>query len=315
MIPAVVGLSGANTFLKDLSTAEVCEGTLPSVFRILVYHPLNGTLVGIGSGFFIRPDGTALTACHVIIPQHKLKVKLDNGKELEAKFLAGHHPTDIGLIKVHTQDLVIPVKVGNSDQLKRGEQVIHIGNTMFSDSNDIDVGYVNKLDDDTPEWLKSQLKGDMAPPESGLSFIKTTGSVRPGFSGGPLVNMKGEVVGLISRVFVQMHQTGPEHEGASIPINFVETIIKQLEERGQVERPYIGCSFMKVEGGLGILKVQPGSPAEASGLKVGDVLLAVNNKKMKHPEDFFKVIGYQKGVEFKLEVLRSQKTINLTISA
>ena len=98
--------------------------------------------------------------------------------------------------------LIRPVEMGDSSLLRRGEQVLHIGNTMFSDSNDIDVGYVKKLEDDTPQWLKLHTSGDLAPPESGLNFIKTTGSVRPGFSGGPLVNMKGEVVGLISRVFV-----------------------------------------------------------------------------------------------------------------
>ena len=299
---------------RQLSTADVCDKVLPSVFRIILYHPQSSnTIIGIGSAFFIKRDGTALTAYHVLTQNARAVARLESGEELEIEKIKGHSLTDIALIKVKVKKPVPVIELGDSNNVRRGEQVMHIGNTVFSDSNDIDVGYVNKLQDDTPDCLKQYIQGDPAPPDSGLNFIKTSGSVRPGFSGGPLVNMYGQAVGLISRCYVQMHPTGVQNEGASIPINFVKSIVKQLEISGKVERPYVGLSFTPHDPGLGVVKVQPGSPAEKAGLKVGDIILEANGKLMRTPEDFYKAVGYTIGVVLNVKALRDKQYIEVII--
>ena len=95
----------------------------------------------------------------------------------------------------------------------------HFGNTIFGTTTEIDVGYINKLREDTPSWLEIQQSENLQSFKSGIQYIMTSGSVRPGFSGGPLVNMKGEVVGLIARLYVRGEGHSLEHEGASIPID------------------------------------------------------------------------------------------------
>mmetsp|Transcript_34716 Transcript_34716/g.61072 ORF Transcript_34716/g.61072 Transcript_34716/m.61072 type:complete len:317 (-) Transcript_34716:20-970(-) len=293
-----------------LSTADACERSLPAVFRILVSQ--GGRQVGLGSGFFIKPDGTALTAYHVLKPGAVLEARLDNGRTYQIKPPLGHAKTDIALIKVSVTEPVPYIPLGDSDKLRRGEQVIHIGSSIYSDTSEIEVGYVNKLKDDTPPWLKDFVAGDIAPKDSGLTFIKTTGAPRPGFSGGPLINLEGQAVGLISRVFVQMHQTGLQQEGACIPSNFVKAIIDQLEG-GKVERPYLGFSFTDTSTGLAVLKVQKGSPAEVSGLQVGDIISEANGNKLRVPEDLFQTIGYRNGVELDFTVKREGKTHDIKV--
>lgn len=312
-ISIAVYLNSSQVFLDNRNTtADVCEKVLPGVFRILIVDPRTNALVGVGSGFFIKPDGTALTASHVLAPGFKYIAKLDNGEEHEAHVYKEHKLTDIALVKVNTDSKVPVIPLGDSSVLRRGEQVIHIGSSLYSKSNDIDIGYINKVKDDTPSY--SVILGDKPKPESGLDFIMTTGSVRPGFSGGPLVNMDGQVVGLISRIQVMGHQAGTEIEGKSIPINFVKNVIKQLEISGKVERPYIGLSFTPSLPGLAIVRVQPGSPAEKAGLKVGDILVTADNQEMNTPDDFYRVIGYKIGIVLKVTVVRDKETLNLKIS-
>jgi serine protease Do len=292
------------------STADSCERALPAVFRVLVSQ--GGKQVGIGSGFFIRPDGTALTAYHVLKPGAELEARLDNGEVMRITSTLGHAKTDIALLKVKVPGPVPFITLGDSDMLRRGEQVIHIGNSIYSETSDIEVGYINKLRDDTPAWLKAYTKGDLAPKDSGLTFIRTTGAPKPGFSGGPLLNLAGEAVGLISRLFVKMDQFGMQQEGACIPSNFIKTIIDQLEGKGSVARPYLGFSFTDTNSGLAVLKVQKGSPAERSGIQVGDILTEANSIKLATPEDLYQVIGYKSGY-LNLKVKREGKAMDSRI--
>jgi len=122
--------------------------------------PRSEDITGIGSGFFIRPDGTALTAFHVIVPHSKLIAKLDNGDEFPVTWVNGHRDTDIALIRVTGMKNNPHLELGNSDLVRRGDQVLHVGNTMHSDTTDIEFGYVNKLKDDTPLWLQPYIQGD-----------------------------------------------------------------------------------------------------------------------------------------------------------
>lgn len=138
------------THQHTLTTADICEKVLPSVFRIMVSSPKSNRLVGLGAGFFIKPDGTAITAYHVLGPQYLLTAKLDNCDELDCKLLHYHKQTDIALIKVNVNREVACVELGDSDKLRRGQGVIHMGATYTSNFNDFDIGWVNRLNIQTP---------------------------------------------------------------------------------------------------------------------------------------------------------------------
>lgn len=296
---------------RFLSTADVCERMLPSVFRIVLVDSVTGKYAGVGSGFCIRPDGTSLTAYHVINNSAQLLAKFDNGERCPVEVLKGDEGTDIALIKVTPRP---PAKLGTSSILRRGEQVIHFGNTLASDTVDIDVGYINKTRDDIPAWMRQYVQGDVTKPTSGLTFILTQGSARPGFSGGPLVNMNAEVIGLISRMYMHFDGSVMHHEGASIPIDFVMQVVESLEKHGRLEKPYVGISFKPIEQGLALLVVQPGSPAARGGLQVGDLVLEMNGTKMVTQEDFYHVLGYREHVELKMKVQRGRRVLEVVVS-
>ncbi|CAG9323104.1 unnamed protein product [Blepharisma stoltei] len=179
-----------------------------------------------------------------------------------------------------------------------------MGATYRSDHNDFDIGWVNRVKVETPPWLDSYLPSDISPSDSGLSFIKTTGFMRSGYSGGPLVNLDGKVVGLTTKVFVETHKTGPEVEGASIPINFVKTIIDQLETKGKVERPFIGLSFVPTSMGLVVTHVQNDTPAQKAGIQPGDILIYAENTPLQNAEDLYRVIGFQLGSTIQVKAQR-----------
>ena len=297
----------------QLSTADVCQKVLPAIFRIISDDPYTGVIKGIGSGFFIKKDGTGLTAHHVLEKKGNYRAKLDSGEEFSMKIINYHPLSDIALVQVNVPHAVPFLTLGNSDSNRRGEQILHFGNTLYGTTTEIDVGYINKVKDDTPKWLEIQMSENLQSSKSGIQYILTTGYVRPGFSGGPLVNMKGEVIGLISRLYIRNNSNFIEHEGASVPINIVKDVVKQMELAGHVKKPYIGMSFTPNNTGLVVLKIQPESPAEKAGIQIGDVILTVNGKKIDSPEDFITEIGFHIGVILNCRVLRGNQEINVKV--
>lgn len=293
------------------STADICEKVLPSVFRIISLNPHTKELQGLGSGFFIKKDGTGLTAHHVLSSSNSFIAKLNNGEEYPLQVLNSHSLSDIALVKVKVPKSVPFLVLGKSEHLRRGEQVIHFGNTLLSTTTDIDIGYINKLKEDSPAWIDLQRSEGID--TSGISYIMTSGCVRPGFSGGPLVNMNGEVVGLISRLYIRNQHPVIISEGASIPIDYVKAVVKQMEISGDVKKPYFGFTFTTGNPGLLVLKVQTGSPAEKAGMKIGDLLVRANGRDIAGPEDLYAEAGFQIGVVIQFQAIRDEKNISLTV--
>ena len=294
------------------STADICEKILPSVFRIMSINPQTQALHGIGSGFFIKRDGTGLTASHVLSSKNSFIAKLDSGEECPLKILHTHDLSDIALVKVQVRGPVPFLTLGDSDKNRRGEQVIHFGNALTGTTTEIDIGYISKLTEDIPPSVQMRKpEGDIS---AGIRYIMTNGYVRPGFSGGPLVNMKGEVVGLISRLYIKSQEPITVFEGASIPINYVKDVVKQMEISGEVKRPYLGLSFTSGNPGLIVVKVQPGSPAQKAGVRVGDFIVKANGREVNTPEDLFGEIGFQIGIALELLIVRGDEKISLKVS-
>jgi len=174
----------------------------------------------LGSGFIIDKDGYILTNNHVIERADKIKVTLGNGKEYDAKVIGIDQKTDIALIKIESKEELPIVRIGDSDMLEVGEWVVAIGNP-FGVGQSVTAGIVS---------AKGRVIG--AGPYD--DFIQTDASINPGNSGGPLINTKGEVIGINTAIFTAGGTAGNIGIGFAIPINVVKPVLKELKEKGVV---------------------------------------------------------------------------------
>jgi serine protease Do len=249
-----------------------------------------GPGLGLGSGFIISKDGYVLTNAHVVAGNGEVTVRLADAKrEFKAKVIGADERTDIALIKIEAKDLPT-VKLGKSSNLQPGEWVAAIG-SPFGFENTITAGIVSAT-------------GRSLPAETYVPFIQTDVAVNPGNSGGPLINLAGEVVGVNSMIY---SQTGG-YMGVSfaIPIEVALDVSKQLQAEGKVTRGRLGVriqpmtkelaqSFrLKEPNGALIASVDPGSPADKAGLKPGDVVLAFNGKPIDDPNKLPRLVAETK---------------------
>jgi len=260
--------------------------------------------VGLGSGFIISPDGYILTNGHVVADSDDVTVRLSDAKrEFKAKVVGVDRRTDVALIKVDAHDLPV-AKLGTSSQVEPGQWVAAIG-SPFGFDNTITAGIVSATRRALPD-------------ESFVPFIQTDVAVNPGNSGGPLINLKGEVVGINSVIY---SRTGG-YMGVSfaIPIDVALDVAKQLQATGKVTRGRLGVGIQsltkelaqsfKLDQPVGavITNVEKGSPADKAGLKAGDVILSYNGKKIEDPNELPRLVAATKpGEKAKLEVWRNGK--------
>lgn len=264
---------------------------------------------GTGSGFIISADGLILTNHHVVQSADEITVKLTDGREFKGKVLGSDAKTDIAVVRIDAKNLPV-LKMGNSDNLKVGEWVAAIG-SPFGLDNSVTAGIVSA----TSRKL---------PAETYVPFIQTDVAVNPGNSGGPLFNLRGEVVGINSQIF----STSGGYMGLSfaIPINLAMQIKDQLVKTGKVTRGMIGVVIQSVtpelaesfgmekpEGAI-VSEIMKDGPAAKSGLKVGDVITAVDGKEVMSSADMPMIISsITPGSNAKLSVLRDGKSQTITV--
>ena len=259
---------------------------------------------GLGSGFIISQNGYILTNNHVVQGADKITVRLHDGREFKAKIIGTDPNTDVALIKINADNLPV-LPLGDSDKLEVGEWVMAIGNP-FGLSYTLTVGVVS---------AKGRSNVGITDYED---FIQTDAAINPGNSGGPLINIKGEAVGINTAIFTR--SGGYMGIGFAIPINMVKSIEKQLIEKGEVTRGYLGVmiqnltpdlreSFgLKENEGVLISDVIEGSPAEKAGLKRGDVVIQFNGKKVKDVSEFRNMVALTPpGTKVKILVMRNGK--------
>lgn len=310
-VGVVFALRGPVLMASDQwNAADVCEQVLPAVFRIVSAGDASGDM---GTGFFIKADGTGITAAHVVSRGGSFVAKLDSGLEYPMKVVSMHELSDLALVKVQGPGGFTFLKWADSDKARRGEQIIHFGNPGTRTTTEIDIGYIDTVYDGRPNEVRTLNAGRGHIQNTGIQYIMTKGYVKPGFSGGPLVNMKGEVLGVITKLFLQEQVANVEHEGVSIPSNLAKGVIKQFELSGSVKRPYIGLSFVQNNPGLAVVKVQKGSPAEKAGVAIGDVVLSANGKSVDTNEDILTVIGFNLGIVLDLKVNRNNSIVNIKV--
>ncbi|MEA3415546.1 MAG: DegQ family serine endoprotease [Thermodesulfobacteriota bacterium] len=264
----------------------------------------------LGSGFIIDKNGYIVTNNHVVENADKIKVKLKNGKEFDATIVGRDPNTDLALIKIKSRQNLRSARFGNSDLLKVGQWVMAIG-SPFGLEHTVTAGIVSA-------------KGRVIGSGPYDDFIQTDASINPGNSGGPLVNMKGEVVGINTAIIA-----GGQGIGFAIPINLVKRVIEQLKQSGEVTRGWLGVAIqdlseelaeyygIKDKNGVFVVEVFPGDPADEAGIKPNDIILEVNNKKVKTGRDLTTTIantGVGESVRIKLLRNGIKKTVKVKIA-
>ncbi|HWH38411.1 MAG TPA: DegQ family serine endoprotease [Usitatibacter sp.] len=269
---------------------------------------------GLGSGFIVSQDGYIVTNAHVVENAEEITVRLSDKREFKAKLIGADTRSDVAVVKVEATGLPM-MKIGDTSRLRVGEWVIAIG-SPFGFANTVTAGIVSAKS-------RENLSGD--PNLDAVPFIQTDVAVNPGNSGGPLLNMRGEVVGINSQIF---SRTGA-FAGISfaIPIDYAYNVADQLIKTGHVTRGRIGVGIQNVSkdlaDSLGLAKaqgaavsnVEENSPAAKAGLEVGDVITKIDGHPVEGSADLSRTIRAMKpGTKANLSVWRSGKMRDVTIT-
>ncbi|RCS58230.1 DegQ family serine endoprotease [Parvibium lacunae] len=262
---------------------------------------------GNGTGFIIASDGVILTNHHVVEGADEITVTLTDKREFKAKLIGSDERTDVAVLKVETKSLPT-LSIGDPAKNRVGEWVVAIG-SPFGLENTVTAGIISAKSRDTGGYLP---------------FIQTDVAVNPGNSGGPLINMRGEVIGINSQIISR--SGGFMGISLSIPIDEAMRIADQIRTTGKVTRGRIGVQIEPVTKemaeGLGLSKsqgafvarVEPNSPAEKAGIQNGDVILKFADKSIEKSSDLPRLVGaLPPGSKAKLEVWRKGKAKELTI--
>jgi serine protease Do len=263
---------------------------------------------GVGSGFILTADGFVMTNAHVVQGADEIIVTLPDRREFRGKLIGADRRTDVAIVKIEAASLPF-VKLGDPQKLRVGQWVVAIG-SPFGLDNSVTAGIVSAKARETGEYLP---------------FIQTDVAVNPGNSGGPLINMAGEVVGINSQIFT----TSGAFAGISfaIPIDEASRVGEQLRTQGRVIRGRIGVEIgsvtREVAEGIGLAKpqgalvssVEQGAPAEKAGVEPGDVILRFDNKAIDRESDLPRIVGGTKpGARVPLVVWRKGKQIELQVT-
>ena len=266
---------------------------------------------GLGSGLIVTADGHILTNAHVVQDATDVTVKLTDRREFKAKVIGADRRSDIAVLKIDASGLPI-VRIGDPDKIKVGEWVAAIG-APFGLENSVTSGIVSA-------------KSRTLPDSNYVPFIQTDVAVNPGSSGGPLLNLQGEVIGINSQIY---SRTGG-YMGLSfaIPINVAKKVEKDLVEHGRVRRGRLGIGIQTVDqalaksfrldepAGVIVNGVEQGGPADKAGVKPGDIVLRFAGKEVGRPDDLPTLVAATKpGTKTNLEVWRKggRKTLAVTV--
>jgi serine protease Do len=275
----------------------------------------------LGSGFIIDKDGYVLTNRHVVEGADEISVTLSTqrlgDRPYAAKLVGRDARTDVALLKIESKEPLTVLPLGNSDETEVGEWVMAIGNPFGLGGNSVTVGVVS-------------FKGrnmQLGVQGTWVDMIQTDASINPGNSGGPLLNSKGEVVG-INTLIVTGGMSQSAGVGFAVPINVAKAILPQLRDKGKVVRGWLGVQIeslradvarsykLKDSKGAVISDVTADSPAEKAGLKPEDVVIAVDGHPVENNNDLSSYVAARApGTTVSLKLLRggAEKTVTVTL--
>ncbi len=247
---------------------------------------------GTGSGFILSNDGKLVTNAHVVSDTETVQVTLKDGRTFEGKVLGIDKITDIAVVKIPAEKLPT-VKLGSSQNLIPGQWAIAIGNPLGLD-NTVTIGIISATD---------RTSAQVGVSDKRVSFIQTDAAINPGNSGGPLLNSRGEVIGINTAI-----RADAQGLGFAIPIETAARIANELFTKGRVQHPFLGIEMvdltptkkkqlnqetsleLKQETGILVRRVTPDSPAEEAGLRPGDIIEKINNQPVKTSAQVQKVV-------------------------
>jgi S1-C subfamily serine protease len=273
---------------------------------------------GTGSGFIISADGQIITNAHVVEGASRVTVTLTDGRTFEGSVVGTDKVTDVAAVKIDASDMPT-VSFGRTDTLSPGQWAIAIGNPLGLD-NTVTAGIISAL---------GRSSSEVGIPDKRVQFIQTDAAINPGNSGGPLLNDQGEVIGMNTAI-----RKDAQGLGFAIPVETFNRIAQQLFEDGEVQHPYLGIQMVlltpdirdeinatnelgvKVNADVGVLiiRVLEDTPAEAGGLKAGDIIQQVNGNPVETPADVqAEVDAGEVGQPLDVEVQRGDESQTLTI--
>ncbi|MBD5214055.1 MAG: Do family serine endopeptidase, partial [Bacteroidales bacterium] len=275
--------------------------------------------MGLGSGVIVTKDGYIVTNNHVVSGASRLEITLNDNRTFDATLIGTDPATDIALLKIEADDLhVIPW--GNSDDLKIGEWVLAVGNP-FGFTSTVTAGIVSAKARNISTITKSGNNGSIE------SFIQTDAAVNPGNSGGALVNLDGELIGINTAIY---SQTG-NYSGSSfaIPTSIVKKVVSDISDFGMVQRAVLGISFAELtpelakeknvtatSSGLYVAGVQPGGSAQAAGIQEGDIIVAIDKAPITNTAQIQEAMAlHRPGDKVSVTIIRdnAQKTLEATL--
>ena len=271
---------------------------------------------GTGSGFIVSSDGLILTNSHVLDGADKVTVTFKDGRTVEGEVMGQDNLTDLAVVKIEEENLPTVV-FGDSEALQIGEWAIAIGNPLGLD-NTVTTGIISATGRNSMQ---------IGVGDKRIDFIQTDAAINPGNSGGPLLNAKGEVIGINTAII-----KNAQGLGFAIPINSAKDIAEQLIANGKVDHPFLGIRMSSitpelkqqltsqynfeigVDEGVLIVEVLPNSPAASAGLKQGDIITAIEGENVILPNEVQKIVAQSSaGDTLNLQLIRRNQTADLPI--
>ncbi len=317
--PAVVRINSSRTVQNQ------APDELPEQFRRFFgsespLQPGNRVERGSGSGFIFGSDGRILTNAHVVDGADTVTVKLKDGRELVGKVLGIDTVTDVAVVKIEANNLPV-VSLGKSEELQPGEWAIAIGNPLGLD-NTVTVGIISAT---------GRSSSDVGIPDKRVNFIQTDAAINPGNSGGPLLNQRGQVIGMNTAII-----QGAQGLGFAIPIDRAQQIAEQLATTGKAEHPYLGVRMLSItpeikaelsknpntklklteDKGVLVVGVAKNSPAAQAGVSVADVIKKINGQDVSDAGSVQQIVEKSTvGKDIQLELSRDGKTVSVAVKA
>ena len=295
------------------AVVSVVEKVSPSVVHVQVRGQRRGvTAQGSGSGTILSPDGIVLTNNHVVEGATGIDLAMTDGRRIGARILGRDPDTDIAVLRAETSDRLPAAQLGNSKKVRPGQVAIAIGNPFGFEST-VTAGIVSAVG----RSLRAQ-NGRLI-----SDVIQTDAALNPGNSGGPLVNSRGEVIGVNTAVIM-----GAQGICFSVASNTAQLMLGQILQHGRVRRARLGVAGDQVrfvqrlkaatgltqEYGVRVIEVQPGSPAHAGGLEPGDVIVGLDKEVVTGIDDIARILdGTRIDKRMSIRILRDGKLTSLEI--
>jgi Do/DeqQ family serine protease len=315
--PAVVRIDSSRT-VKTRRPAMLDDPFFRRFFGENFEMPSQRVEQGVGSGFIIDSNGVLLTNAHVVAGADSVEVTLKDGRTLKGKVLGTDPVTDVAAVRIEATNLPT-VTLGNSEQLRPGEWAIAIGNPLGLD-NTVTAGIISAT---------GRSSSEAGVPDKRVNFIQTDAAINPGNSGGPLLNQRGEVVGMNTAII-----GGAQGLGFAIPISTARRIADQLVAKGKVDHPFLGIQMATItptlkdkinkdpnanitiqeSQGVLVVRVIRNSPAATSGLRAGDVITKVNSQVVTKADQVQSAVERSSvGAKLPIELRRNGQTVTLNV--